>query len=44
MSWRRKPVWHEIVLYRLAVGLVLALSACGGDFVKDFLVVQTVIV
>jgi hypothetical protein len=36
MSGRKKPVWREIVLYGLVVGLVLTLSACG-DVMKDFL-------
>ena len=38
MSLRIKSVWRIIALYGIAVGLVLALPACGGgDFEKDFL-------
>ena len=37
MSGRMKLVWCKTGLYGLVVGLVLTLSACGGDFMKDFL-------
>jgi hypothetical protein len=36
MSQKLKSVWYITVLYAIAVGLVLALPACG-DFKKDFL-------